>query len=255
MFIIIFNGCATSLVYERKNGPHEVSIRSSGTFNQIYYTVIKHDNNKTWNVEKILCIPVIIDSAKKYLIIRNVLYMDINSANNDTDKYKSALKNYVDLKSVEVIKQNSKFRDLKSGFNIYFTYNPRPNVSNDLKYLRPNKMFVQGEMIPDGIIRNNYLVTTNGSIDQHGSHYSYLVYPPVTLKSTIEDEFDYRSYEHLLPDDNHTYTLNLMNSDAVYVHSAFFRYGITPFSVAVDVATSPLQLLFFWGLNNSSIAN
>lgn len=251
-FANIISGCATWYVYEKKDGPHKVSISESGTFDQIYYSVIKLNNNKLYNVEKILCIPILVEGSKKYIIISNYHYDSISSANRDIDTYKSMLKSDVEIKSIEVINHKGKHRH---GWYIYFTYDTQPNVSINKGFIYPNKLFNPGELIPDDIIKNNYMVTVNDRIKHHGTHYAYLVHTPELLKVKIEDKFDYRNYEKLLPDNNHAHTLNVMNSDAEYLHSAFFRYGMTPFSLAVDIATSPLQLLFFIGLNNSSIAN
>jgi len=252
---VITNGCATCSLLGKKDGPHEIRVNSSGTFNQIYYKIIKLNNDNLYNVERILCIPIDETSTKKpvselihqprgdinFLVIRKDLFNSVTSAKDDTERYRLLLSKYIDLKSVEVILHKGKH---VKGWYIYLTYDYLANTSNDLHPLYPNKMFSRKEVIPNDVIPNNYIV--NDSIIQHGSHYAYLVrHGQYHLETNVEKEFDLHGYDKLLPESNHEYTVNIMDSEAVYMHSAFLRYSLAPCAIAIDLAASPFYLLMF----------
>jgi hypothetical protein len=246
--LLSINGCATSMLFEKKDGPHEIKIKSSGTFNQIYYKINKLSNNGIWSDERILCIPINVSDSNSENVIYYVIKKDwfnpsYQSALADTERYKVLLSKQLTLKSVEIINHNGKH---SKGLYIYLTYDKKPEMSGDFKPLYPDKKFTPDETVPNDIITQNIVIDGNDRLRLHGSYYSYLVrHGQYQLESDIETKYDFSGYDKLLPDDSHKYTVNIMNSEAEHVFPVVLRYGLAPIAIAADVALSPFYLLMF----------
>ncbi|NTW16968.1 MAG: hypothetical protein HGA41_05860 [Syntrophaceae bacterium] len=248
VFVLSTNGCATYSLFGKKDGPHEIKIKTSGTFNQIYFKINKLTDNGIWRDERIFCIPIKIADADSHKVLYFVIKKDwfnpsYESALSDTERYKSRISKHINLKTLEIINHNGKH---SKGLYVYLTYDKVSEVPGDSKPLYPDKKYSTDETVPKYIITKNTVINENDSIRLHGSHYSYLVRPgQYQLESDIETKFDLHGYDKLLPDDSHEFPVNIMSSETEHIFPGVVRYGLAPIAIAADVALSPFYLLMF----------